>query len=120
MTAKISIQPGGVICSYSGPCGLRDVLVAMHEFMQHERYENFRYAIHDCTDVESVALDETELIPVVAQAIGAEYTNKRIKGAIVLNNETGRALLKKYTELTGRTVLEFPTLIDAKVWASSV
>jgi tRNA pseudouridine-54 N-methylase len=120
MPAKIDIQPYGVQCTYSGPCGLRDVLEAMHVFMQHERYENFKYAIHDCTKVESITPDETELISVVAQAIGAAYTNKKIKSSIVLNNEAGRALLKKYMGLTKRTVIEFATLDEAKAWATTL
>jgi hypothetical protein len=120
MPAKIDIQSGGVQCTYSGQCGLRDVLEAMHVFMQHERYEYFKYAIHDCTDVESIATDDTELIAIVAQAIGAAYTNKKIKSAIVLNNEAGRTLLQRYMGLAKRSVNEFATLDEARAWANSL
>lgn len=120
MAIKIDYAPQGAYCTYSGNTGLHEVLTAVEILASNPVIDELKYVIHDCSGALEVSLMDDALTRVSAQSIGIAFSNAKLIGAIVTDDEQILRALAQYSEMTGRKVEIFPTLGAAKAWAAKL
>ena len=83
MGYSIVWEKQGAVCVYNGIPTLDELAAALTSVHQHIDFDQFRYAIHDFSGAADLHPGATDLSTLIAQALGASYTNPRIRTAIV-------------------------------------
>jgi uncharacterized protein (DUF2164 family) len=89
-------------------------VLSIHE---HANYPRYRYAMHDMSGVSHFDFTAVNMIQMVAQELGARYTNETIKASVVTSSGKIRELVREFSKFTQIDVGLFQTLAQAREWS---
>jgi hypothetical protein len=65
-----------------------------------ENYAGIRYVIHDVVSKSDIDFSGVDMIKIVAHALGARFTNTKVRPAVVSTSPTMREMTRALSELT--------------------
>lgn len=92
------------------------MVLAIHE---HTDYFRYKYAIHDMSGVGELDFSAVDMIQLLAQELGARYTNKTIKASVVTRKPEMAALVRQFALLTKLDIGLFECLAQAREWSET-
>jgi hypothetical protein len=113
----------GLFWQFSGEVTALEVQEANNELYSDPRFDTAEYFIWDMTDVSEVCLTESDVGHAVAMDRGASFTNNRLNGALIANNEHIRNLITQYIDASAVSgnpwkLKLFNNLEEARSWLS--
>jgi alpha-glucosidase (family GH31 glycosyl hydrolase) len=102
MLDRVDFGECGVCCIYSGNGNLQQILGAIQQYLTHPDCSNYRYIVHDFTNVTSFDFAEVEFSGLASYALVNYQATDRVPRYAVTQNDTIRRCLSLYAELTGR------------------
>jgi hypothetical protein len=114
----------GIYWQFNGDVSFEEIMETTTELFGDYRLDDTKYFIWNMTDVNSIKMEEEEVIYPVAEAKGVSTYKTSMKGALVANDKYARKLIQRYidTSLTIDNTWElklFNNIEDARNWISS-
>lgn len=116
MGYSIVWEKQGALCIYNGMTSFDEMAAALTSVHQHIDFERFRYAIHDFTGASVLETGSTDLSTLIAQALGASYTNPGLKTALVAVHPQTQELARQYARRTALDSQVFSSRELARAW----
>lgn len=118
MAYSIDWERDGVCISYTDVVGFYEFMKAVLTIHEHNDYSRFKYAIHDMTGVSRLDFSQVDMTQMLAQELGARYTNETIRASVVTSSPEMGELVRHFSSRTGLEVGLFQTLEQARAWSS--
>ena len=97
---NINWEARGVCFTETGPCHAGVLLEALSRIGAHPDFDRFHYVLADLSACPALNRCQDSLDPLLAQMIGAHYSNPRVTVYVVTND----ALLLRLTRLLQRNI----------------
>ncbi len=115
-------EKNGVCCTFSGRATGTELIQCNNDIYGNKRFDEIRYQLFDMMGVTEIAIEEEEVLIVVACDKAAALTNPAVKCALVAHNEIIHAfssLYQKGIEKSPWTGRSFYDVSKAREWLSS-
>lgn len=117
MSYSIQWERYGVYIGYQGGVNFRDFMEVVLTVHADANYATTRYVIHDMLAAE-LDFSDLDMTAMVAQELGARFTNPNVRPAVVSNDPTMEEKTRLFTALTGLEVGFFQSLAQARAWTT--
>jgi hypothetical protein len=84
---------------------------------KHPDYPLFKYAIHDMSHVAQLDFSDVNMTQLLAQELGARYTNPGIKASVVTDNSAMCEMVRQFSSLTKLNVGVLHSVKQAREWS---
>lgn len=118
MPFTITTERFGAYKKFSGFVTNAEFLQSVFENQSHPDYDRMAYSINDFSEVTGHSVAPMAVRTAATYALGAEFTNSRLKIAIVSTDQQIRDLVGGFTALTHYKLEFFSTLEDARKWVA--
>jgi hypothetical protein len=89
-------------------------VLTIHE---HPDYPLFKYAIHDMTHVAQLDFSDLNMTQILAQELGARYTNPDVRASVVTDNAAMSEMVHQFSSLTKLNVGVLHSVEQAREWS---
>ena len=117
MSYSIAWEKRGTCISYSGTVCFQDFMAAVLTIHRHPDYSQFKYAIHDMAHVKQLDFSDVNMTQLLAQELGARYTNPSIKACVVTESAAMCEMVRQFSSLTQLNVGALPSMEQAREWS---
>lgn len=120
MSYVLKWEPHGVVKYFTGTVTSRDLMESEQELVNHPRFDRLRYVISVYLTAVEISFSENDREEMIALRVGGFQTNRRVRYAIVAQDERIRqSVLKSIaTEETRHKTALFGDLMEAIIWAN--
>lgn len=116
MSYTIAWEKRGTCIAYTGTVCFQDFMAAVLSIHQHPDYSDFKYAIHDMSRVTRCDFSAVNMTQLLAQELGARYTNPDIKASVVTDNPEMTEMVHRFASLTKLNVGVHRSIEQARDW----
>lgn len=122
MSYELVWEPQGVTSRYAGVFSRNDLSFSVRRIHGDYRFDDLRFVIHDCLDVESISATFADIDEVAATDKAAALTNPRIVVAFVSTQPSITSLAHRYaySEMNAYPTRVFPSRLEARSWIAGV
>ena len=117
MAYSIHWEKDGVCTSYTGQVSFHDFMEVVLTIHEHSDYSRFKYAIHDMSQVAQLDFSGVDMTQMLAQELGARYSNQAIKASVVTSNPQMAELVEHFSLRTKLAIGLFENLEQARHWS---
>ena len=96
MACNFLWEHDGLVRRYTGTLTSSDIVASARRTETHSNFSALRWMISDMTSVTDVDVSDDAFETFLMHAIGASYTNNRIRIAFVCTNIDAMALVQKF------------------------
>lgn len=116
-------EESGFLAQFTDPTDFGEVQQANLQFFSDERSDSCRYAIFDFSGVSSLHISASDLEGIAASDLGASFSIKRLKVALIAESGSVRKLCEKYISIKRENkspwvYVIFDDLDSARIWIS--
>lgn len=119
MGHSIGWEKSGACITYSGMVTFEDFMGAVLSIHESPDYARLRFVIHDMSTAEGLDFSKVDMIQIVAQELGARFTNLNIRASVVTSNPTMTEMVTNFSNLTKLNVRVFADVLQAREWSGS-
>jgi hypothetical protein len=117
MSYTIEWEKRGACLSYGGTVCFQEFMAAVLTIHMHSDYPLFKYAIHDMAHVSQLDFSDVNMTQLLAQELGARYTNPGIKASVVTESDAMCEMVRQFSSLTKLNVGVFHSIEQARAWS---
>jgi hypothetical protein len=111
MPFEITWEPRGVYKKVWGEVTAQEFMQSIAAQQNDPRFDSLKYAINDFLGVEKIHITESDVHMFAATAIGASYSNPKLKIVIAATHPGVLALVREYAKVVPYP-LEFVTSLE--------
>jgi hypothetical protein len=117
MSYSVSWQRNGAYIRYLDTVTFADFMEAVLEIHADPNYASIKFVIHDMTEASGYDFSGVDMTAMVAQELGARYTNPGVRPVVVSDSPMMEELTRAFSTLTRLEVGFFANLTEARAWA---
>ena len=117
MAYSIQWERHGAYIRYLEKVTFDEFLNAVLTIHAHPNYVAIKYVIHDMLGASDLDFDSVDMTAMVAYELGARFTNRDVRPAVVSNNPVMQEKTRIFSEMTQLEVGFFASLAQARNWA---
>jgi hypothetical protein len=117
MSYSIAWEKRGTCITYTGTVSFKEFMAAVLTIHQHPDYPIFKYAIHDMGRVSDFDFSDLNMTQLLAQELGARYTNPNIRASVVTNSAAMCELVREFSSRTKLNVGLLQSIDQARDWS---
>ena len=123
MAHNTTWEESGIYWQFFGYVSAQEVEEANNEMYGDLRFDDIKYFIWDMSNATGWGMTESDAAYSAATDKGASRTTKKVKGALISNDEKVRAIMNIYIEVSSKIenpweLRIFNKLEDAREWVS--
>ena len=119
MSYSIVWEKRGTCVAYTGTVCFKEFMTAVLTIHRHPDYPTFKYAIHDMGRVTEFDFSDVNMTQLLAQELGARYTNPNIRACVVTDSDVMDQLVKEFSARTNLNVGLLQSMEEARDWSES-
>lgn len=110
----------GVLTTWTGIATGEELIAYILEGQSNPRFDSVAYSLHDFTACTGTMFDHDSIEELAAMDAAGAHSNSKIKIGVVTDRADVISMVRDYlgTELSPYPVRVFPTLAEARAWAS--
>lgn len=112
-------ERNGVYIAYRDRVNFAQFLGVVLQIHADANYATTKYVIHDMLAATELDFSDLDMTAMVAQELGARFTNPGVRPAVVSNNPTMQEKTRDFSALTRLEVGFFSSLPEARAWATA-
>ena len=120
MSYSIAWEKRGTCITYVGIVCFQEFMAAVLTIHKHPDYSLFKYAIHDMSRVTQLDFSEVNMTQLLAQELGARYTNPDIKASVVTDSAEMSGMVREFSYLTELNVGVLQSVEQARDWSKEI
>lgn len=118
MPYTISWEPKGCVKTITGVVTAKEFMASIAELQNDLRFDKARYSINNFVDAQAFEITTADIHLYAAHSLGAAYSNRHMRIAIVATDPDIIALVQVYVKLSPYKTEFFETMEAARVWVS--
>ena len=119
MSYEVLWQGHSATVRYSARVDFGEFMDAILNIHADPNYAALRYVIHDMLAVAELDFSQVDMLAMVAQELGARYTNPGVRPAVVSTDPRMQEATRTFSQLTKLDVGFFSNMADALHWVKA-
>ena len=119
MSVALQWEPHGVLRTFSGTVEFEEYMESVASLQNDARFDELRYIVEDFAGCDSLHVSEAQMEMVMANAIGAAYSNPYIRIAAVAVEAQVCNLITLFAQGSPFITRVFPQMAQARAWLAA-
>ena len=116
MPVALQWEPHGVVRTLSGTVEIEEYMDSVASLQNDARFDELRFIVEDFSDCTMQHVSEADMEMVLANAIGAAYSNPYIRIAAVAVEPQARHLIQLFAKASPFITRVFAQMAQAREW----